>query len=360
MKKLTWGIVAAGAFAVPLAFLGRGAATPRREDPATAEIVRVTRRDIGSMVKATGVIKPMVGADVKVGSRASGVVGRLYVRIGDPVKKGQLLAELDSRELTARRNQAAAALELARANLEYARADLGRRRALATAQLLAAADLDLAERAYAVAQQQQAEAAANLDYARTQLGYARIDAPISGIVGSVSTQEGETVSASLAAPTFVTLVDLTRLEIWAYVDETDIGRIRVGQKARFTVDTYRDDEFAGQVTAVYPRPEIRDNVVNYVAVIAFETPPNRTLRPEMTTTVRIAIESHDGVLAVPRAAVRREQGRTFVYCRRGSSAVECKVTTGARDESYWEVVDGLREGDAVLVGRANAGAASPQ
>jgi len=355
MKKLTWGLVAAGAVVVPLMLLGRGAHA-RRQDAANVDTVRVSRRNIGSSVKATGVVKLMVGAEVKVGSRASGVVGRLHVRIGDAVKKGQLLAELEARELIARRDQAAAALESARANLDYARADLRRKSALAEAQLIAPGDLDLAERAHAVAKQQKVEAAANLDYASTQLAYARIEAPISGVVGSVSTQEGETVSASLAAPTFVTLVDLTRLEVWAYVDETDIGRIHVGQKARFTVDTYRDDEFQGQVTAVYPRPEIRDNVVDYVVVIAFVAPPNRTLRPEMTTTVRIAIESHDNVLAVPRAAVRHEQDRTFVYCQRHGKTVPCPVTTGARDDSYWEILDGLRDGDAVLVGQANAGA----
>ncbi len=93
---------------------------------------------------------------------------------------------------------------------------------------------------------------------------------MAGVVASVSTQEGETVAASFAAPTFVTLLDLARLEVWAYVDETDIGRIHRGQDATFTVDTYGDDEFAGRVTAIYPQAEIRDNVVNYVAVIRFD------------------------------------------------------------------------------------------
>ena len=96
------------------------------------------------------------------------------------------------------------------------------------------------------------------------------------------------MSATLSAPTFVTIVDLARLELWAYVDETDIGRIEVGQTARFTVDTWKDHEFVGRVTAVYPQAEIRDNVVNYVTVVRFEPPRERTLRPEMTATVKIA------------------------------------------------------------------------
>lgn len=244
-------------------------------------------RNVQRGVKATGVIKPMIGAEVRVGSRVSGVVRRLFVRIGDRVEKGQLLAKLDDRDLVARRAEASAALQLANANLDYARADLTRKRELRASALLAPSDLDVAERAFAVAQQQRAGAQASLDVASTQLGYGRIVAPIDGVVASVSTQEGETVAASFATPTFVTLVDLTRLEVWAYVDETDIGRIRIGQPATFTVDTYGATNFAGEVAAIYPKAEIRDNVVNYVTVIRFTTPPDKVLRPDMTTTVRI-------------------------------------------------------------------------
>jgi multidrug efflux pump subunit AcrA (membrane-fusion protein) len=162
------------------------------------------------------------------------------------------------------------------------------------------------------------------------------------------------VAASLAAPTFVTLLDLSRLEVWAYVDETDIGRIRAGQRARFTVDTYAGHEFEGQVSAVYPQAEIRDNVVNYIAVVGFEPPRDHTLRPEMTTSVTIVLESRKNVLAVPRRAVRREQGRAFVLCPRGDDVVQRWVTTGARDEGHWEIVDGLRDGEDVLVGELEA------
>ena len=263
-----------------------------QETPAVAEVVKPPkRRAVEDVVKATGVIKPMIGAEVRVGSRISGVVQRLFVRVGDIVRAGDPLAELDDRDLDARRNEAQAALDLADANLDYTRADLRRRRDLNAAALLADSDLDLALRAFNVAEQQREGAKAALTYATTQLGYTKIIAPISGVVASVSTQEGETVAASFATPTFVTLVDLERLEVWAYVDETDIGRIRVGQPAKFTVDTYGDEEFDGRVTAIYPKPEIRDNVVNYVTVIRFDPPRDRTLRPEMTTTVRIALEN---------------------------------------------------------------------
>jgi RND family efflux transporter MFP subunit len=346
MKKVAWGL-AVGVVAVPLALLGRAAAKRGPEEAPGGEVVRVTRRTLGSSVKATGVVKPRIGAQVRVGSRLSGVVARLHVQIGETVARGQLLAELDTRELVARRDQARAALAAADATLQYTRSALARQRALGAAELLSAADLDVAERSRGVAEQQSAEAAANLDFARTQLGYSRITAPIGGIVASVATQEGETVAASLAAPTFVTLVDLARLEVWAYVDETDIGRIAKGQRARFTVDTYPDHEFEGRVTAVYPQAEIRDNVVNYVTVVTFDPPPDRTLRPEMTTTVRIAIDTRENVLAVPRRAVRRERGRTFVLTPAGEKRW---VTVGSRDETDTEIVDGLGEGDEVLLG----------
>jgi RND family efflux transporter MFP subunit len=290
MKKLAYGLITVVA-AVPLVFAGRAAVTRGTDGLPPPETPRVARKTPPSVVKATGIVKPRIGAEVKVGSRVSGVVARLHVRIGDTVSRGQILAELDTRELAARRKQAAATLASAEAPLLYARAELDRKRALRASDLISPSDLDLAERGRAVAEQQAAEAAANLDFASTQLGYSRITAPIGGIVASVATQEGETVAASLAAPTFVTLVDLARLEVWAYVDETDIGRIEKNQEARFTVDTYPEHEFTGRVTAIYPQAEIRDNVVNYVAVVTFDPPRDRTLRPEMTAAVRISTET---------------------------------------------------------------------
>jgi RND family efflux transporter MFP subunit len=273
-----------------LVLLSRCGAEAQQTEATPSTPPPVKHRSADPVVKATGVIKPMIGAEVRVGSRISGVVRRLYVRVGDTVRSGQALAELDDRDLVARRNEAQAQLDQAIANADYARADLRRKQELKAGGLLADADLDVAARAFHVADQQVAGARANLVFAATQVGYARVDAPISGVVASVSTQEGETVAASFATPTFVTLVDLTRLEVWAYVDETDIGRIRIGQPARFTVDTYGDEEFEGRITAIYPKPEIRDNVVNYITVIRFDPPKDRTLRPEMTTTVRITTD----------------------------------------------------------------------
>ncbi len=352
MRKVVIAGIVIGAIALAAVLWARIENARRQDGLRGLESVRVTRRDIGTAVKATGVIKPMVGAQVNVGSRASGVVTHLYVRIGDRVQKGQLLGVLDSRELVAKRDADGAALQLARANLDYAQTDLRRKQELHAAQIIAPSELDVATQANAVAEQQYNQAQANLQDTTTQLSFAQIVAPIAGVVSAVSTQEGETVTAGFATPTFVTLLDLSRLEVWAYVDEMDIGRIRIGQNASFTVDTYGDHEFEGQVNAIHPEPEIRNNVVDYVTVVRFRPPQQFILRPEMTTTVSIDLARHKGVLVLPLRAVHAEGGRQYVMWPHGSANERRWVSTGLRDDSYWEITSGLQEGDEVVVGEA--------
>ena len=199
----------------------------------------------------------------------------------------------------------------------------------------------------AEAQIQQAEA--NLEYAKVQLGYTRITSPTSGVIASVSTQEGETVSASLAAPTFLSIIDLRRLEVQAYVDETDIGKIRIGQQATFTVDTYPDTDFQGYVTAIYPKAVIQDNVVNYIVTVKIAGTAGKILRPEMTTNVTITLESRKNVLAVPTSAISREQGERYVTVIEGDKRTQRKVKAGWKDNGFTEISSGLQEGDIILV-----------
>ncbi len=341
---LILGVLGAGA----LRLFPRRAAAVASTTP-SAPTTTVTARTIAAFAKATGVVKPCVGAEVRVGSRLSGVVRSLPVRVGSVVTKGQLLAELDDRDLVARRDQAGASLRRAEAELAFARSDLSRKRELGAARVIAPSELDLTERSCAVAEQQVAVARAELTYAETQCDFARIVAPIGGIVASVATQEGETVAASFAAPTFVTLVDLAHLEVWAYVDETDIGRVEAGQTAVFTVDTYPGEDFPGRVTTIYPKAEIRDNVVNYVAVVEFAPPPGRILRPEMTATVRIALVQREQVASLPVEAVQWAEGRPFALVRENDLLVRRPLTLGARDERFLEVVAGLRLGDEVAL-----------
>jgi len=188
-----------------------------------------------------------------------------------------------------------------------------------------------------------------VEVAKVQLSYTTIYALTSGIISSVSTQEGETVLAGLSAPTFVNIIDLNRLEVQVYVDETDIGKIFTGQEVNFTVDTYTDTDFKGKVTAIYPKAVIQDNVVNYIVVVEIEDFQDKILRPEMTTTVTIYLESRKDVLTVPSRAITREKGERFVTVVDGDVRINKKIKTGWYDISYTEVTEGLKEGETVLL-----------
>ena len=315
-----------------------------------AQTVLVSRRDVGSTVLATGVVRPMVGAEVRVGSRVSGVLERLYVTVGDRVREGQLLAQLDSTELTAREMQAEAALDNTQAEFAYAKEEYERGVELSAKEIIPETQFALMERQRDVAASQVRQAEANLDAARIQLGYTKIHAPISGVVAEVATQVGETVAASFASPTFVTIIDLERLEVWAYVDETDIGRVEVGQRAVFTVDTYAEVDFEGTVTAIRPMAEIQDAVVNYVTVIEITPGHGKILRPEMTTTVNIELERRDDVVAVPNGAVRWDADGAYVLVLQNAERVRRSIRVGYRGREYSEVLEGVGEGERIIVG----------
>jgi len=369
----------------------------------------VTRRDLSATVTATGTVKAMVGAEVKVGSRIPGRVDQLAVQVGDRVKAGQAIARLEQDDLRAAVEKARADLAAAEAKLATVRngartqelqtAEAALRQAEAN-QLLTKANLDryrqlyqdggvalqqvdtaardydvavaqvrsareqlslirekytLEDGQYAEAQVQQARAA--LRIAEANLGYATITAPMGGVVASVSTQQGETVtsgSAAAQAPTFVTIIDLTRLQVDAYVDETDIGKVRVGHEATFSVDAYPDREFTGKVTAIYPKALIQQNVVTYDVVITID---NREglLRPDMTANTTITVAKRDKVLAIPNQAVRREEGDRVVVVQEGDRLVRRAVKTGWKDKTYTEVLSGLKEGERVVVGELENG-----
>lgn len=317
------------------------------------ELVKVIRRDLSTSVVATGAIKPMVGAKVRVGSRVSGVLKHLYVNIGDQVEKGQLLAELDPVEFQAQYNQTKAALEKTKADHKYSKLDLERKEELLQKKLTSQDEVDIAQNSFMVAQAQVKQAQANVEFAKIQLSYTRIYAPISGVVASVSTQVGETVAAAFSSPTFVTIIDLARLEVWAYVDETDIGRVKENQKAIFTVDTYPDIEFECVVKAIYPKAEIVDNVVNYITIMKIKDKKEKILRPEMTTIVNIFLDTHKNVLTLPNKAIRRETGQKIVYVNENGRPMQRIVKAGIRTKYYTEILEGLTESDMVIIGNAN-------
>lgn len=321
-----------------------------RSETQTFETVPATRRDLNSSIQATGIVKAQTGAEVKVGSRASGVVKTLYVKNGDYVKKGDILAVLDDAELSAQYRLQSANLDNARTLLKYATLDMNRTRALAEKDFASLQEYDNRVKEHDLAEARVASQQAATDLAATQLGFTRIYAPISGVIGSVSTQEGETVTAEFVSPTFVTIIDLSRIEVRAYVDETDIGKVKAGQEASFTVDAYPGATFHGVVTAIYPKAEIRDNVVNYIVIINIKNiPENTQLRPEMTTYVDIVNNRGVNVLCIPGNAIRRRDTATMVYVLENGRPAERSITTGFKTKSMTEVRSGLKENEQVIV-----------
>lgn len=233
------------------------------------------------------------------------------------------------------------------------RAELEKARATLRAAKLASVQDELKRRDAQLAQHQMNQAQAALRAAQTELSYTQITAPIEGIIASVATQEGETVSAGLQAPTFVTIIDLSRLEVDAFVDETDIGKVKVGQQATFTVDAYPDRDFSGAVTAVYPKALKEQNVVEYDVVVSIKY-EGGLLKPDMTANVTIAAETHPDVLSVPTKAIRREGGQKVVYVIQEGQPVATPVKTGVRDTQYTEIKSGVAEGATVLLGEPEA------
>ena len=316
---------------------------------AGASTATVVRRDFSSTVLATGAVRPQIGAEVKVGSRISGKVEKLLANIGDAVERGQIVAELEKDDLRAKVEKARADLRAVKARRVFAEKVLARHLSAIDTNAVSQQAVDEAQKEEDLTEAMVGQALAGLRLAEVELSYATLLAPISGVVASVSTQEGETVAAGLNAPTFLTIIDLDRLQVDAYVDEVDIGKVKVGQRATFTVDAFPAREFQGKVAAIYPEAVIQENVVNYDVVIGIIDPYDGLLRPEMTAGVEIFLDSREQVLAVPVRAVKRERGRSIVYLPSEKGPEAREVTVGWKDGQWIELAAGLEEGQSVLL-----------
>ncbi|MEJ2422308.1 MAG: efflux RND transporter periplasmic adaptor subunit [Acidobacteriota bacterium] len=334
---------------LPTGLLGLAACGKSAEKAGPQALVAVKEMNLPAQVIATGTVTPRVGAEVPVGPRVSGTLKKLYVKIGDRVTKGQILGQLEEKDLRANVQRAEASLEAAKAAAVYSKANYKRLQALLPEGYVSEDAVDLARQGTesAVANVKNAQAA--LDSARIQLSYGTVRAPISGIVESVSTQEGSTVAATFNAPTFVTIIDLSRLEVDAYVDEVDIGGVKGGQKATFTVDAYPNRSFQGQVEAIHPQAVIQNNVVNYDVIIGIKDKFEGILRPTMTANVTITLNTLRGALAIPLRAVHREAGRTYVLVPGEKGPVQRPVTLGRESGDYVQAKAGLSLGDKVYV-----------
>jgi len=357
----------------------------------------VKRGDISIIVTATGTLQAVT--TVLVGSQVSGTISALYADFNDQVKKGQLLAQLDPTFLKAQVSQSEADLEKAKASVSLSKKDYERSISLFDKKMISEADRDLASTNLELAQAQEKSAQATLDRAKTNLNYATIYSPIDGVVISRNVDVGQTVAASLSAPTLFTIANnLSQMQVDASIDEADIGNIKDGQVVSFTVDAYPDSTFQGTVKQVRLSPVIVQNVVTYDVIIAVSN-PNMLLKPGMTANVTIIVDHRENVLKIASSALRfkptmmpndssaarkgiRQRNPnsaspdTSAFRQRHMSANGRKPTTlwvlnpngkpepvfvkaGISDGSSTQIIsDNLKEGDMVIVGQKNSGSSS--
>ncbi len=282
----------------------------------TVTTATVTRGDVVATVDATGTLQAVT--TVQVGTQVSGTIKALHADFNQPVRRGQVVAELEPSLFQTQVEQARASVVRLEAEArrsvvqsEDAQQKLSRARGLAARALIPASDLDTAEttaRAAAAgveaAEAQIVQARAALNQSQVNLGHTIIRAPIDGVVISRNVDVGQTVAASMQAPTlFVIAQDLTAMQVNANVAESDIGRIASGQPVSFRVDAYPGAVFSGVVSLVRLNPVVEQNVVSYVTTIDVSNADLR-LKPGMTATVTIEVERAANVLRVPNAALR--------------------------------------------------------
>jgi RND family efflux transporter MFP subunit len=303
-------------------------------------------RNITSDVSATGTVKLETGAEVRVGAQLSGIVRSLNVTVGSHVHAGDVIAEIDSRPVMAKIDQARTQLAQAQVSLAKAQTDISRTQKLFQDGLIPAQQFDDAKATRDAAKAAVTAARSGLTAAEVDLAYVEIRAPISGTIASISTQQGETVAASFAPPTFVTIIKEAALEVIATVDEADIGNVRRGEKVTFTTETYPDHEFQGAVTRIARVATIISGVVNYEVAIVIER-NIALLRPDMTANVNIRTSEHRALL-IPAKCVRKDGTQSFVYVQRSTGApVKRSVSIAARIADEAEIVRGLEPNDRV-------------
>jgi HlyD family secretion protein len=375
----------------------------------------VQTASITQVVSSTGTLQAVV--TVQVGSQVSGTIEKLFADFNTKVKAGQIVAQLNQDKFRAAEDQARANLLAAQSNIEKSKvgvADtlrtLERNRQLRTKDLMAQSDLDAAQAAYdaAVAQvevnrAQAAQAQASLKQATVDLNNTVIRSPVDGLVISRNVDVGQTVAASLQAPTLFTIAnDLARMEVHTNVDEADVGNVREAQEVTFTVDAFPSRRFRGRVHQVRNAPIVVQNVVTYVAVVRIDN-KELLLKPGMTANVQFLVSRKEDVLTIPNMAMRfkppeekeeaqellrREQSRTApkvgerrtsrqsaaggsgaagggtrrarIYLLRDDKAQPVEIQLGITDGSRTEVRSGdVKENDPVIIGMSSADSSGP-
>jgi len=366
--------------------------TPAKIDP--EKLAAVERIDLVRSVVATGKIQPVTQVEIK--SKASGIILKLPVNVGDTVKAGQVICELDQNDLQPKLRQAQAALSMAQAALKSAQADYARNKVEAAgpdlpflkhdverademfkANLIAQNAREDAEKNYqmGVNKQQQAEvnlgvtnaaiaraeaqveqSRASLSQSEEDLRNATIVSPIDGVVLSRDREVGDAVSSILVMGSGATLVmtvgDLREVYVKGKADESDIGKVYLGQSARITVEAFKDLKFAGKVTKISPMGVEKDNVTTFEVRVSISN-KSRKLLATMTANAEIVLEERKGVLAIPEGAIIYKKDRSTEVEIPDATAQTGKrrvpVTTGISNGSKTEVAKGLSQGQQVIL-----------
>ena len=376
------------AAALLLAAGGGWLALSGSKNQASYRTATVARGDLSSTVTSSGTINPVV--TVTVGTPVSGIIKELFADYNSQVKKGQVIAHIDPAVYRAQMEQSRGNYLAAQANLDKAKVTLAdstrtlkRYQNLVKDGSVSVSDFDTyataaasAKAAVASAQGSVAQAKGSYDQAKTNLDYTTITSPVDGIVISRAVEVGQTVAASLSAPTLFTIAqDLTKMQIYATVDESDIGKVHEGGNATFSVDAYPETSFSGIVTQVRNAATTVSNVVTYTVVVGVDNSELK-LKPGMTANVVFVAASRENVLKIPTAALRfrpkaengQKQeaaaklgtGQKRVYVLKDGKPMPVTISVGIGNDKETEVTGGdLAEGmDIVLEAQGAAKAAS--
>ena len=282
-------------------FFGYKYFTTKKKASIAVQTVKLSKQNVTTSVTATGTVEPVDQVDV--GTQVSGIINHIYADYNSPVKKGQLLAELDKTNLQESVNNALAQYNASLNELNYYQQNYNRQNNMYKSGVISKADYEQAAYQVKNSQETVSQRKTALAQARTNLSYANIYAPIDGIILSREVEEGQTVAATMTTPTLFTIAkDITKMQVEANVDEADIGGVEVGQRVSFTVDAYPQEEFSGRVRQVRLSATTESNVVTYTVIIDADNPEQK-LKPGLTATITIFTQELKDIDTVPASAI---------------------------------------------------------
>jgi HlyD family secretion protein len=308
---------------------------------------KVTQGDLTVFVTATGTINAVISVDV--GTQVSGIIAKLYADFNSIVKKGQLIAQIDSTFLVQAVKDADANLDKAKAQYADSKRNFDREKVLLDRGLDSQLNYDAALTTKESNEANLKSAEAALDRAKINLAYATIYAPIDGVVINRAVNIGQTVAASFSSPTLFTIAnDLKKMQVQTTVDESDVGRISIGQPATFTVDAYSDETFSGMVSQIRLAPQSIQNVVNYIVIIDVQNDQLK-LMPGMTANVKILVASASNVMKVSNMALRFQPATDIIDTTGAGSARSGFMGRGEN------ITDSSRSGSSSLAEDSSSG-----